>query len=125
MEYAARFVKLAARYEEDVLGMITTIGYPSETYTEYGERERLGGGICFIDEAAGARELAANTSRIEAWRRTEGYQLFQHVRKFSNCFSLWLMFLATGFQQIKVIQPHPRGGCHPSTLEVASFKKNA
>lgn len=79
-EYAARFVKLAARYEEDVLGMTTTIGYPTVPYMEPpGEEPRLGSGLCFADEAAGARELAANASRIEAWRHTESYELWQQV----------------------------------------------
>ncbi|KAI0703720.1 spindle pole body interacting protein [Cytidiella melzeri] len=84
-EYATRFVRLAARYEEDVLGLETTIGYPGTVYIELpGEEPRLGSGLCFADEAAGARELAANASRIEAWRRTESYTLweqdFNHMR---------------------------------------------
>ena len=71
-EYAARFVKVAARYEEDIMGMNTTIGYPSRPYSEsVGEEPRLGSGICFTDDAACARELAANASRIEEWRRNE------------------------------------------------------
>lgn len=60
--------------------MNTTIGYPSTNYTELpGEEPRLGSGLCFTDEAAGARELAANASRIEAWRRTESYTLWEQV----------------------------------------------
>ena len=83
-EYATRFVRLAARYEEDVLGLNTTIGYPNVSYTELpGEEPRLGSGLCFTDEAAGVRELAANASRIEAWRRTESYVLWQQVRQSS------------------------------------------
>lgn len=79
-EYATRFVKLAARYEEDVLGLNTTIGYPNEPYQELpGDEPRLGSGLCFTDDPAGARELASNASRIEAWRRTESYTLWQHV----------------------------------------------
>ncbi|TCD66558.1 hypothetical protein EIP91_001226 [Steccherinum ochraceum] len=77
-EYAWRFVRLAARYEEDILGLNTTIGYPSGSYSDRGlDGPHLGSGICFTDEAAGARELAANASRIEAWRRTESYSLYQ------------------------------------------------
>ncbi|KAI0090336.1 docking domain of Afi1 for Arf3 in vesicle trafficking-domain-containing protein [Irpex rosettiformis] len=77
-EYATRFVRLAARFEEDVLGINTTIGYPGVSYIESsGEEPRLGSGLCFTDEAAGVRELAANASRIEAWRRTESYELWQ------------------------------------------------
>ncbi|KAF9816590.1 hypothetical protein IEO21_03991 [Rhodonia placenta] len=76
-DYAARFVRLSARYEEDTMGS-TMIGFPSSSYTERpGEPRRLGGGIGFVDEATCARELAANASRIEAWRRTESYTLFQ------------------------------------------------
>ncbi|KAI0792369.1 docking domain of Afi1 for Arf3 in vesicle trafficking-domain-containing protein [Abortiporus biennis] len=78
MEYCARFVRLAARYEEEVLNSITSIGYPTAGYSERpGENPRLGSGLLFIDDAAGARELSANSSRIEAFRRTESYKLFQ------------------------------------------------
>lgn len=78
-EYASRFVRLAARYEEEVLGLETTIGFPTLSYSEGpGEEARLGSGLCFSDEAAGARELAANASRIEAWRRTRSYELWNH-----------------------------------------------
>jgi hypothetical protein len=79
-EYASRFVKLAARYEEEVLGLTTAIGYSTMAYSESsGEEPQLGSGLCFSDEAAGARELAANASRIEAWRRTGSYELWKHV----------------------------------------------
>lgn len=78
-EYTARFVKLAARYEEDVLGMSTAIGFPTQVYSEpVGEGPHLGSGLFFSDEAAGVRELAANASRIEAWRRTESCELWKH-----------------------------------------------
>ena len=81
-EYAARFVRLAARYEEDVLGQQTTIGFPSAQYSErIGDVPRLGSGLSFQDDVAGARELASNASRIEAFRRTESYQLYQEVRE--------------------------------------------
>lgn len=73
-------MKLAARYEEDMLGMTTEIGYPAVAYTESpGGDPQLGSGLAFSDEAAGARELAANASRIEAWRRTDSYQRWKHV----------------------------------------------
>ncbi|KZT04479.1 spindle pole body interacting protein [Laetiporus sulphureus 93-53] len=76
-EYAMRFVRLAARYEEDTMGS-TVIGFPSSTYSEHpGEPPRLGGGIGFVDEITCSRELAFNASRIEAWRRTESYTLYQ------------------------------------------------
>ena len=73
-------MKLAARYEEEVLGLTTAIGFPIAVYSEVpGEGPQLGSGLCFADEAAGARELAANASRIEAWRRTGSYELWKHV----------------------------------------------
>lgn len=80
-EYAARFVRLAARYEEDILGLQTTIGYPVASYHEglNNDDGRLGSGLCFTEDGAGQRELIANASRIEAWRRTESYGLWQHV----------------------------------------------
>ncbi|KAH8101127.1 spindle pole body interacting protein [Cristinia sonorae] len=77
-EYAWRFVRLAARYEEDILGINTTIGYPNSSYTDRSsEGPHLGSGICFADEAAGVRELSSNANRIEAFRRTETYQFYQ------------------------------------------------
>lgn len=80
-EYAARFVKLATRYEEEALGLETSIGFPTVAYREApGDEPCLGSGLCFSDEAAGARELAANASRIEAWRRAQSYELWKHVR---------------------------------------------
>ncbi len=75
---------MASRYEEDLLGS-TTIGYPSTTYTERpGEKPRLGSGAFFTDDTACTKELAINAGRIEAWRRTECYRLYQAVRAFSD-----------------------------------------
>lgn len=60
--------------------MNTAIGFPTVAYSEAaGEEHQLGSGLAFSDEAAGVRELAANASRIEAWRRTESYELWQTV----------------------------------------------
>ncbi|KZT66409.1 spindle pole body interacting protein [Daedalea quercina L-15889] len=75
-EYLLRFVRLAARYEEDTMGS-TMIGWPSTPYSERPDGRRLGGGIGFLDEATFSRELALNAARIEAWRRTESYTLYQ------------------------------------------------
>ncbi|KAH9941624.1 mesa protein [Epithele typhae] len=77
-EYALRFVHVASRYEEDALGT-TAIGYPTAAYAERApnERPRLGSGPFFADDGAAGKELAANAGRIEAWRRTECYKLFQ------------------------------------------------
>ena len=44
------------------------------------EMSQLGGGIVFTDDALGAKELAANASRIEGWRRTPPYQYLLAVR---------------------------------------------
>ena len=105
-EYAARFVRIAARYEEEVLGMITSIGWPTVSYTEhYGDRPQLGSGICFSDEGTGARELAVNASRIEAWRRTESYQLYQHVCFLSLTIICVAHFLPKDFMRLKSQSP--------------------
>lgn len=58
----------------------TMVGWPSSLYTERPEGRKLGSGIAFVDEASCARELAHNAARIEAWRRTESYTLYQIVR---------------------------------------------
>lgn len=80
MEYVYRFVRLASRYEEDTLGT-TTIGFPGSSFTERpGDTSQLGSGIVFLEDAAGSREVVANTSRIEGWRRTGMYRTFQEVR---------------------------------------------
>lgn len=70
---------MASRYEEDLLGS-TSIGFASSSYTERpGEKPRLGSGAFFLDDAACTKELAINAGRIEAWRRTECYRLYQTV----------------------------------------------
>jgi len=73
-EYVIRFTRLASRYEEDALGS-TKFGYPSSSFGESSEGHRqLGSGIVFGDDALGAKELTANASRIDGWRRTVSYQ---------------------------------------------------
>jgi hypothetical protein len=79
-EYVARFVRVAARYEEEVRGS-TTIGFPSQTYSV---ERGLGSGIMFTDDGAGQRELLANASRIEGWQKTNAYRYFEIV---SACFA--------------------------------------
>ncbi|KAN0131977.1 Docking domain of Afi1 for Arf3 in vesicle trafficking domain containing protein [Lactarius tabidus] len=99
VEYVWRFVRLASRYEEDVVGT-TTIGYPGVSFTEGpGDTSHLGSGIDFLDDAAGSREVLANTSRIEGWRRTAMYRMrqedFKHslegsaIRGFDVSHQLW------------------------------------
>jgi len=62
---------LAARYEEEIQGS-TKLNYSSYSFNP--EVLKLGSGIFFPDEATAARELVANASRMEGWRRTECYK---------------------------------------------------
>jgi hypothetical protein len=56
------------------------IGYPGVSFTEgTGNTSHLGSGIDFLDDAAGSREVLANASRIEGWRRTAMYSMRQEV----------------------------------------------
>ncbi|KAM0746057.1 spindle pole body interacting protein [Meredithblackwellia eburnea MCA 4105] len=74
VDYIYRFVRLASKYEEDLQGSgNSTIGYQVRSYGKSG----LGSGVVFSDEAGGSREVLANAGRIEAWRKTDGYALFQ------------------------------------------------
>ncbi|KAG1862111.1 docking domain of Afi1 for Arf3 in vesicle trafficking-domain-containing protein [Suillus subalutaceus] len=68
-EYVARFVRLASRYEELAMGS-TKLGYGSAPFSD----GSLGSGIVFPDEGAAFKELTANASRIEGWRRNKSYQ---------------------------------------------------
>lgn len=77
-EYVARFVRLASRYEEVATGA-TKLGYSSAQFVD----GSLGSGIVFPDEAAAFKELAANASRIEGWRRSRSYQYCVQVGDFS------------------------------------------
>ncbi|KAJ7213037.1 stabilization of polarity axis-domain-containing protein [Mycena pura] len=72
-EYVLRFVRLASRYEEDTIGT-TKFGYPSIAFDGRLSTPRLGSGIVFNDDSAGRKELAANSHRIEAWRKTNSYE---------------------------------------------------
>jgi hypothetical protein len=73
-EYVTRFVRLASRYEEEITGT-TAFGFPSLHFSEPpGRPPKLGSGIAFNDDATCLRELAANSHRIEAWRKTNSYK---------------------------------------------------
>ncbi|KAJ7633486.1 stabilization of polarity axis-domain-containing protein [Mycena polygramma] len=72
-EYVLRFVRIASRFEEDTTGT-TKLGYPSYAFDSRLPNPRLGSGIVFNDESAGRKELAANSHRIEAWRKTNSYE---------------------------------------------------
>jgi len=77
VDYVARFVRLASRYEEDILGA-TSIGFPSVPFNEGpGDTSQLGSGVIFLDDVAGSREVTANASRIEGWRRTPTHHMYQ------------------------------------------------
>ena len=81
MEYVVRFVRLAARFEEDLVGS-TKIGYPTSSFSESpGGYNQLGSGLIFQDEATGVKDLNSNASRIEAWRRTKMYEYYSAVRQ--------------------------------------------
>jgi hypothetical protein len=85
-DYVARFVRLAARYDEEVNGL-TKIGFPTLSFSErYGDRPRLGSGAVFNDESAAAREMMANASRIEAWKKTKMCEYYEPVR----CYRLFI-----------------------------------
>ncbi|GAA5830769.1 hypothetical protein JCM3770_000237, partial [Rhodotorula araucariae] len=72
VDYVSRFVRLASRYEEDTTAA-TTIGFPSAQARD----GHLGSGIVFNDESVGAREVAVNAPRIEAWMKTPSYRAYQ------------------------------------------------
>jgi hypothetical protein len=83
VEYVWRFVRLASRYEEDVLGA-TTICFPGASFADgTGDSSHLGSGIDFLDDVAGSREVLANASRIEGWRRTAMHRMRQEDFKHS------------------------------------------
>jgi hypothetical protein len=75
MEFVTRFVRLAARYEEETYGS-TKISFPSSNFSPGtpNSQPQLGSGMIFVDEATYMRELSANASRIEGWRKTNSYQ---------------------------------------------------
>lgn len=79
-EYVTRFVRLASRYEEEITGT-TAFGFPSLHFSETpGRPPKLGSGIAFSDDTTCLKELAANSHRIEAWRKTNSYKYLVVVR---------------------------------------------
>ncbi|KIJ32139.1 hypothetical protein M422DRAFT_783555 [Sphaerobolus stellatus SS14] len=76
-EYATRFVRIAARYEEEYLGS-TAIGFPSAPFefpSNVHPLGRLGSGVPLdsVDESM----LLTNASRIEGWRHTRSYEYYR------------------------------------------------
>lgn len=87
-----RFVRLASRFEEEITGS-TKFGFPSSSFVD-GRSPQLGSGIVFNDDAAGAKELTANSHRIEAWRKTNSYKYCVIVGESSlPCGNQTLIFL--------------------------------
>lgn len=74
-DYFNRFIRLAARYEQDTTGS-TRIGFPSRRAAP----GQLGSGMTFPDEATKAREMSLNVQRIEGWRRSKSYLYWKAVR---------------------------------------------
>lgn len=70
--YFARFIRLAARYEQDVIGS-TKIGYSSRSASQ----GQLGSGMTFPDDATKAKEMHLNLYRIEGWRKSKSYQYWK------------------------------------------------
>lgn len=70
-DYVQRFVRLTARWEEEVLGS-TTIEHPSRQFSE----GHLGSGVAFADEALVAREMPSNSWRVSTWRKTSYYESY-------------------------------------------------
>ncbi|KAG8702880.1 hypothetical protein FRC08_003195 [Ceratobasidium sp. 394] len=70
-DYVQRFVRIAARWEEEVYGA-TTIDHPFRSFSE----GTIGSGATFADEGLVAREMAANSWRIAAWRETALYKSY-------------------------------------------------
>ena len=95
-----RFVRLAARYEEEYLGS-TKIGYPTASFDTY--TQQLGSGLIFPDDVSASRELTVNAYRIEGWRRTNMYEHYMAVRLYPSFDILGVMTLTvfgTGFPEL-------------------------
>lgn len=124
-EYVSRFVRLASRYEELVVGS-TKLGCGSAPFSD----GSLGSGIVFSDEAVAFKELAANASRIEGWRRSKSYQYCVQVGSSSSkgcgLEDILIYFpYCVGFQKISSNRCYP--GIRPisSTFEIAAGEKLA
>ncbi|KAK4053372.1 hypothetical protein OIV83_001536 [Microbotryomycetes sp. JL201] len=74
-DYIQRFLRLASRHEEEVSGGVTTIGWPSIPFSSAG----LGSGLALADDGLALREMQANVGRIEGWKGTASYALYQKL----------------------------------------------
>lgn len=79
-EYTNRFIRLAARWEQENIGSTKT-HYRSRSY----QAGQLGSGITFSDDAAKAKEFSFNSGRIDGWRRTRSYAYWQEVSRDVLC----------------------------------------
>ncbi|WVQ78521.1 hypothetical protein IAT38_000607 [Cryptococcus sp. DSM 104549] len=70
-DYLSRFTKIAAHQEYINTGS-TKIGYPTVGYKD----GQLGTGIVFADDQKRQQEMATNSHRIDAWRKTNSYKLY-------------------------------------------------
>lgn len=71
---------MASKYEEDIFGS-TTIGFPCLAFQPptTNSAGSLGSGAIYVDEMSKAKELSANAGRIEGFRMTPTYALYQRV----------------------------------------------
>ena len=75
-DYLNRFVRLAGHQEYLHTGS-TRIAYPSVSYRE----GQLGSGVVFADDQQRQREMWAHGHRIDAWRKTKSYRLYEKVSR--------------------------------------------
>lgn len=86
-EYTNRFIRLAARWEQENIGSTKT-HYRSRSY----QPGQLGSGITFSDDAAKAKEFNFNSGRIDGWRRTRSYAYWQEVSK-TRALARWVTLM--------------------------------
>ncbi|GAA5830718.1 hypothetical protein JCM11251_001053 [Rhodosporidiobolus azoricus] len=84
-DYATRFVRLAARYEEETTHVAPTVGWRSAAFNDgtrggYGAQAMLGSGLIGAEDkgpGGAGREVVASAGRVEGWMRTESYRFAQ------------------------------------------------
>jgi hypothetical protein len=75
--WVLKFTRIAAAFEESVYGHSALYSGPDVVDPSLGGA--AGHGYVWADEAAKARELAGNVTRIEGWRNTRSYYSFIQV----------------------------------------------
>lgn len=106
-DYVIRFVRLAAKYEEDQLGN-TTIGWPTIAFKS--SATGLGSGL--VTQGEVARELAAFSPRIEAWRQSRSYHYFRQVRCFFRQKLTYLLLTSNHHLGLQRIHEHDHASRH-------------